>query len=176
MRERIRAELALIPEDRLRTGLVAEMAAADNLILKSCRRPPLSPHGVPSPGAVRRHAEAALRRFSLAVPPHAPVRVLSGGTLQRLLLARELAEDPRALIAMSPTHGLDVGAAADVHRALIDARRRGAATLLVSEDLDELLLLADRLAVMRDGRIVAVLGRTEFDRPRIGLLTAGGAA
>jgi ABC-type uncharacterized transport system ATPase subunit len=176
VRERIRAGLALIPEDRLRTGLVAEMAAADNLILKSYRRPPLSRHGVLSPGAVRRHAEAALRRFSLAVPPHAPVRVLSGGTLQRLLLARELAEDPRAIIAMSPTRGLDVGAAADVHRALIDAQRRGAATLLVSEDLDELLLLADRLAVMHDGRIVAVLGRTEFDRPRIGLLMAGGAA
>jgi simple sugar transport system ATP-binding protein len=77
---------------------------------------------------------------------------------------------------MSPTRGLDVGAADAVHHALLDARRRGVAALLISEDLDELLLLADRLAVMHGGRISAVLARGEFNRPRIGLLMAGGAA
>ena len=96
--------------------------------------------------------------------------------MQRLLLARELEEGPRAIVAMSPTRGLDVGAAAAVHRALLDARGRGAATLLISEDLDELMALADRLAVIHEGRISAVLVRREFDRPRIGLLMAGGVA
>jgi len=176
VRERIEAGLALIPEDRLGTGLVGEMTAADNLILKSYRRPPLSSRGVLDHRAIRRHAQMALGRFALAVPPQAPVRQLSGGTLQRLLLARELGEDPRALVAMSPTRGLDVGATDAVHHALLDARRRGVAALLISEDLDELLLLADRLAVMHGGRIPAVLARGEFNRPRIGLLMAGGAA
>jgi len=176
VRDRIEAGLALIPEDRLDVGLVGEMTAADNLILKSYRQPPLSRRGVLDPRAVRARARAALGRFSLAVPAEAPVRLLSGGMLQRLLLARELAEAPRAVVAMSPTRGLDVGAAADVHRALLEAQSRGTATLLLSEDLDELLLLADRLAVMYDGRISAILKRAEFDRPRIGLLMAGGAA
>ncbi len=176
IRERIGAGLALIPEDRLHTGLVGEMTAADNLILKSYRRPPFSRHGVLNHPAIRRRARVALSRFALAVPPQAPVRLLSGGTMQRLLLARELGEDPRVIVAMSPTRGLDVGAAAAVHRALLEARSRGVATVLISEDLDELLLLADRLAVIHDGRIAAVLERQAFDRPRIGLLMGGGAA
>jgi general nucleoside transport system ATP-binding protein len=176
VRERIEAGLALIPEDRLGTGLVGEMTAADNLILKRYRRPPLSFRGVLDHRAIRRWAQMALARFSLTVPPQAPVRQLSGGTLQRLLLARELGEDPRALVAMSPTRGLDVGATDAVHHALLDARRRGVAALLISEDLDELLLLADRVAVMHGGRISAVLPRGEFNRQRIGLLMAGGAA
>ncbi len=96
--------------------------------------------------------------------------------MQRVLLARELGLSPKVIIAMSPTRGLDVGATAAVHRALLDARAQGTATLLISEDLDELLVLADRLAVMHGGQISAVLERREFDRPRIGLLMAGGAA
>lgn len=176
VRERIAAGLALIPEDRLHTGLVGEMTAADNLILKSYRRPPFSRRGVLNHPLIRRRAQAAMGRFALSVPPRAPVRLLSGGTMQRLLLARELGEDPKVLVAMSPVRGLDVGAAAAVHQALLEARGRGVATLLISEDLDELLLLADRLAVMHEGRISAVLERPSFDRPRIGLLMAGGAA
>jgi general nucleoside transport system ATP-binding protein len=176
VRERIAAGLAWIPEDRLHTGLVGEMTAADNLILKSYRRPPFSRRGVLNHSVIRRRAQAALGRFGLSIPPSAPVRLLSGGTMQRLLLARELGEDPKVLVAMSPVRGLDVGAAAAVHEALLQARSRGVATLLISEDLDELLLLADRLAVMHEGRISAVLERPLFDRPRIGLLMAGGAA
>ena len=176
VRQRIEAGLVLIPEDRLHTGLADAMTAADNLILKSYRRAPLSRRGILNHRAIRQRTQRALSRFALAVPPRAPVRHLSGGTLQRLLLARELEEGPRAIVAMSPTRGLDVGAAAAVHRALLDARGRGAATLLISEDLDELMALADRLAVMHEGRISAVLVRREFDRPRIGLLMAGGVA
>jgi ABC-type uncharacterized transport system ATPase subunit len=175
VRERIDAGLAFIPEDRLETGLAAEMTAAENLILKSYRRPPLSRRGILDRGAIRRRAQAVLGRFSVVVPERAPIRVLSGGTIQRVLLARELGEEPRVIVAMSPTHGLDVSATAAVHQALLDARSRGAATMLISEDLDELLLLSDRLAVMHDGRIQTVLAREEFDRPRIGLLMAGGA-
>lgn len=176
VRERMTAGLALIPEDRLHTGLVGEMTAADNLILKSYRKPPLSRRGVLNHPLIRRRAQAALGRFALSVPPNAPVRLLSGGTMQRLLLARELGEDPKVIVAMSPVRGLDVGAAAAVHRALLEARSRGVATLLISEDLDELLFLADRLAVMHEGRISAVLDRQAFDRPQIGLLMAGGTA
>ncbi len=176
VRQRIEAGLVLIPEDRLHTGLAGAMTAADNLILKSYRRPPLSRRGILNHRAIRRRTQRALSRFALTVPPQAPVRVLSGGTLQRLLLARELDEGPRAIVAMSPTRGLDVGATVAVHRALLDVRRGGAATLLISEDLDELMALADRLAVMHEGRISAVFVRREFDRPRIGLLMAGGPA
>ena len=157
-------------------GLVRALTAADNLILKSYRRAPLSRLGVIDHRAVSRHADAALNRFGLSVPPQAAVRVLSGGTIQRVLLARELGLQPKAIIAMSPTRGLDVGASVAVHRALLDARGHGVATLLISEDLDELLVLADRLAVMHDGQIAAVLERRDYDRPRIGLLMAGGAA
>jgi simple sugar transport system ATP-binding protein len=176
VRQRIEAGLALIPEDRLQVGLVGAMTAAENLILKSYRRAPLSRHGVLNHRVVQRQAQAALSRFGLSLPPQVPVRVLSGGTMQRVLLTRELGLSPKVIIAMSPTRGLDVGATAAVHRALLDARAQGVATLLISEDLDELLVLADRLAVMHGGRISAVLERREFDRPRIGLLMAGGAA
>jgi general nucleoside transport system ATP-binding protein len=176
VRERIDAGLALIPEDRLGMGLVGAMTAADNLILKSYRRAPLSRLGVIDHQAVSRQAEAALTRFRLAVPPQAAVRVLSGGTIQRILLARELGLRPKVIVAMSPTRGLDVGASVAVHHALLEARSQGVATLLISEDLDELLVLADRLAVMHDGQVAAVLERRDYDRPRIGLLMAGGAA
>ena len=176
VRDRIAAGVALIPEDRLHTGLVGDMTAADNLILKSYRTYPFSRCGVLNHPMIRRRARDALNRLALPIPPQAPVRLLSGGTMQRLLLARELGEDPKVIVAMSPTRGLDVGAAAGVHQALLDARSRGVATLLISEDLDELLILADRLAVMHDGRISTVLERRVFDRPRIGLLMAGGTA
>jgi ABC-type uncharacterized transport system ATPase subunit len=175
VRRRIAAGLALIPEDRLQTALVGAMSAADNIILKSYRRPPVAHRGILNHAAVRARTRAALGRLSLFIPPQTPVRLLSGGMMQRLLLARELGEEPRVIVAMSPAGGLDVGAAAAVHQALLEARGRGVATLLISEDLDELLLLADRLAVMHDGTISAVLERPAFDRPRIGLLMAGGA-
>ena len=176
VRQRIEAGLVLIPEDRLQTGLAGAMTTADNLILKSYRRAPLSRRGILNHRAIQQRTQRALGRFAIDVPAQAPVRQLSGGTLQRLLLARELDEGPRAIVAMSPTRGLDVGATAAVHRALHGARGRGAATLLISEDLDELMALADRLAVIHEGRISAVLVRREFDRPRIGLLMAGGTA
>ena len=176
VRQRIEAGLAFIPEERLQVGLVGEMTASDNLILKCYRRAPFSRRGLLNRHAIHHRAETALRRFSISIPPRSPVRTLSGGNIQRLLLARELGERPRAIVAMGPTRGLDVGAAATVHRALLDARATGVATLVVSEDLDELLGLADRLAVMHGGSISAVLARDEFNRPRIGLLMAGGLA
>lgn len=175
VRDRIDAGVAFIPEDRLRVGLVGEMTALENLIVKRYRRPPLCRRGLLDLRAVRQHAQEAFCRMGLAIPPQVPVRTLSGGTLQRLLLARELAGFPRLIVALSPTRGLDVGAARAVHRALVDAARGGAAVLVISEDLDELLALADRLAVMHEGRIVDTLDRVLVDRTRIGLLMAGGA-
>ncbi len=176
VRDRLASGLAFIPEDRQRVGLVGDLTAAENLILKRYHRPPICRRGLLDPRAIRAHAEEALRRFGVTVPPRAPVRTLSGGTLQRLLVARELGENPRVIVALSPTRGLDVRATALVHHALQEAARSGVAVLVISEDLDELLTLADRLAVIHEGRISAVLARSQFDRSRIGYLMAGGAA
>jgi simple sugar transport system ATP-binding protein len=102
-----------------------------------------------------------------------PVRVLSGGNLQRLLLARELATHPILLIAFHPTRGLDVQATAAVHRLLLDQRQRGTAILLISEDLEELFILADRIAVLYQGQMRGTFHRAEAEREVLGLLMAG---
>ena len=102
--------------------------------------------------------------------------MLSGGNLQRVILAREIESDPRVMIAVQPTRGLDVGAVETVHRLLLRRRAAGAAILLVSEELDELLALADRIAVIYEGRIVGLVDTAEADVAHLGLLMTGGGA
>jgi simple sugar transport system ATP-binding protein len=167
------AGLGRIPEDR-HGSVLADLSVEQNLVLEDVdhyRR------GLFLDGRkVREHAQTLIQRFSIKAAPTDPVGSLSGGNIQKVLLARVLARDPQAIVVAQPTRGLDVGAAEFVHRELLSRRAAGAAVLLVSEDLEELLALADRLVVIYEGAIVGELAVHEATPERLGLLMAGQAA
>jgi ABC-type uncharacterized transport system ATPase subunit len=171
--ERIRQGLSYIPEDRLHTGVAAGLPLEDNLVLKSYRASRFSRGPVLSARAIREWADELTERFDIRGARGLPVSLLSGGNLQRAIIARELAQRPGVLIAASPTRGLDVGATESVRRILLDQRAEGTAILLVSEDLDELEALCDRILVMYEGSIVGEVDVGGFDAERIGLMMAG---
>ena len=172
--EIIEAGVSLIPEDRLGTGLVPMMSVEANAILKSYRHEPISRGLFLDHGQIRRSAERLVGEFSVQVTRlDDPVWKLSGGNLQRLLLAREMLSQPKVLVAVHPTRGLDVQATADVHRLLLRLRGEGAAILLISEDLDEILALADWVAVIHEGQMTGCVTRSEADIDEIGLLMVG---
>jgi len=174
-REVLDRGIATIPEDRQRRGLVADFSVAENLVLERVRREPFSRWGILDRRAVRVFAEELIRRFDVR-PPAAehPAKALSGGNQQKVIIAREVSFDPELLIAAQPTRGLDVGAIEYVHRVLAAQRDRGKAVLLVSLELEEILALADRIAVICGGRITGVLDRNEAEESTLGLLMAGG--
>ena len=172
--EAILKGIAHVPEDRMHTGVSPSLSIADNLILKSHRRPPISFQGILRHGSIRTNARDMMTRFSVAAPgPDTPTRLLSGGNVQKVVLARELSSRPVVIVAANPTRGLDVGATEGVRALLIEAASNGVGILLISEDLDEILLLADRIAVIYNGRIVGVVPRDEADVQQIGLMMAG---
>jgi len=172
-RQAIAVGIAHIPEDRLGTGVAPGLAIWENLVLKSYRQPPLSVAGLLRRGLARRRAGELISRFRIAGTPETAARLLSGGNLQKVVLARELSSPLRVLIAASPTRGLDVAATESVRGMLLDAARSGVAILLISEDLDEILALSDRIAVLYEGRIVGVLDRDHAQVEEIGLMMAG---
>jgi simple sugar transport system ATP-binding protein len=164
-----------VPEDRLGTGLAPSLSIASNFALKSYRRPPSSSGPLLRLRAIRERAVDLIRRHKIAAPgPHTQARQLSGGNLQKVVLAREFSGSPRLLVAASPTRGLDVGAIETVHAYLRDAAADGVGVLLISEDLDEILALADRIAVMYEGAIRGEFAAGSADLDQIGLLMAGG--
>jgi len=166
---------AHIPEDRQRDGLVLPFSVADNLILSSYNEPPYARWGRLDPGAIARAARARMEEFDVRAPSErSPVAQLSGGNQQKVILARELSRPLRLAIANQPTRGLDVGSVEYVHRRLVALRDAGAGILLVSTELDELLALADRVAVLYRGRIAAILPADEATPAGLGLLMAGG--
>ncbi|MDQ3662258.1 MAG: ABC transporter ATP-binding protein [Actinomycetota bacterium] len=171
-RSRIEAGLAYVPEDRLGTGLVGSMDAAANIMLKSLpqhRRGPLLDYR-----SAKRRTKELVERFGIKMSSlDAPVRLMSGGNLQKLLLARELSSSPRVVIAAHPSAGLDVGATKAVHELLLEQRAAGVGILLISEDLDELLMLSDRIAVMYEGEIAGEVPPDKSNLERIGLLMGG---
>ncbi|MCC6552678.1 MAG: ATP-binding cassette domain-containing protein, partial [Polyangiaceae bacterium] len=170
----IDAGLSHIPEDRRRHGLVASYSIADNMVLCTHDRPPFARWGIRSDREVRAHAEALVARFDVRPPaPDAKAATLSGGNQQKVIIARELSRPVRLLIANQPTRGLDVGSIEYIHRAVVAARDGGAAVLLVSAELDEILALSDRIAVMYRGEIAAILDAAEATRERVGRLMAG---
>jgi simple sugar transport system ATP-binding protein len=175
---RVRAAgLAYVPEERMRDGVVAEFSVAENLILVDHGRPPFCRRGLLRLGAIADHCRDLVERFMVKTPTlDTPAGNLSGGNIQKLILARELSSEPGVLLASQPTRGVDIGAAEYIHRRLIEERGRGAAVLVISEDLDEVLALSDRIAVMSEGRILAVMDRSEATIQRIGLLMAGSEA
>jgi ABC-type uncharacterized transport system ATPase subunit len=175
-REAIRAGVAHVPEDRTGVGSAPNLSVADNLIMKRFREPPVSRGWLIDDGRTRTLAEGLKEEYAIAAPSvdtHA--RLLSGGNLQRLILAREIETKPSLMVAVQPTRGLDVGAIETVHRLLLERRDAGAGILLISEDLDEILELADRVDVMYEGRIVGSFDVGSADVHEIGLLMTGGS-
>jgi general nucleoside transport system ATP-binding protein len=174
-RAAIRAGIAYVPEDRLGTGLAPSLSIASNLVLKSYRDPSVSRGPLLRLRRIRERAVELIRRYRIAAPgPTAQTRLLSGGNLQKVVLAREFSGRPRLLVAASPTRGLDIGAIEAVHAYLRDAAADGVAVLMLSEDLDEILGLADRIAVMYEGAVVGETARGDASVEEIGLLMAGG--
>ncbi len=172
----VAAGLGHVPEDRMHTGLAPSLSIAENLVLRSYRRPPMERGSFLRRGRIRAHAEDVIAQSDIRAPgPNTPARLLSGGNAQKVILARELAGSPTALVVAAPTRGLDVGATESVRGLLATVAREGAGVLLISEDLDELLMLADRIAVMYAGRIVGELDAKATDKGELGLLMAGAA-
>jgi simple sugar transport system ATP-binding protein len=176
-RRRIEAGIGYSPEDRLREGVAPSLSVEENLVAKAYRRPPVGGRVLLRRREARRYAAALAQRFDVRIASlTAPAGSLSGGNLQKVLLARELSADPAVLVAAQPTRGLDVGAAEAARALLLEQRAAGRAILLISEDLDELLELADRVAVIYEGRIMGVFASHAADEERLGLLMAGRSA
>jgi general nucleoside transport system ATP-binding protein len=172
-----RLGIAHVPEDRLGTGLLGALPLADSMILTRVGEAPFSRCGILNPGAARRFAASQIEKFGIRAPgPLARTGTLSGGNLQKALLARELAFEPLVLVAAQPTRGLDVAAKEFVQRELLDLRARGRAVIVISEDLEELFEIADRIAVMFEGRILDTVPVAGAEVARIGLLMAGAEA
>jgi general nucleoside transport system ATP-binding protein len=174
--EAIRRGVAYVPDDRLGTGVAPSLSIADNLVLKAFRQPPMSNRGMLNARRIRTNAQQLIQRFNIATgSPQTPTRQLSGGNIQKVLLARELSSRPRVLVASAPTSGLDVAATDTVRGLLLQAADDGVGILLISEDLEEILALADRIAVLYNGRIMGVVERQHARVEELGLMMAGAA-
>ncbi len=172
VRKRIRRGLGYIPEDRTHVGTAPNLSVTDNVIMKKYRRPPIARGWMVDMTAATEFAEKLKEGYDIIVPTvETPVRLLSGGNLQRVILAREISGEPKFLLAMQPTRGLDVGAIEGVHRLLLAQREAGAAILLVSEELEELLALSDRVYVIYEGEIMGEV--TDDDLDVIGQMMTG---
>ena len=166
--------LSYIPEERMRDGIIKEFTVAENLILREHNQAPYADKGFLDLKTISTHSENMIERFNVKTPSQETmVNNLSGGNIQKLILARELSRMPRTLIAAQPTRGLDIGATEYVHLRLLKQREEGTATLLISEDLDEILVLSDRIAVIFEGEIMSVIDREKATPERLGLLMAG---
>lgn len=175
-RDLVEAGVARMPEDRQHDGVVGTMSVADNIAIEEVRSPAFSKMGLLDRKAMRERATSAISGYDVRCPgPDAEARLLSGGNVQKLILARVLEREPRVILANQPTRGLDVGAQAEVHRRILAARDRGAAVLVISEDLDELFALADRFVVVHAGELADAGSSESLDRGTIGLMMAGQA-
>ena len=163
-----------VPEDRMGTGLITTLPLSDCMVLPRVDQPPFSRFGVLDRRAIRDFVAKQVERFNIKTAG-VDVRTgtLSGGNLQKAMLARELAWDPLVLLVVQPTRGIDVGAGEFVHRQFLDMRARGRGLLVISEDLEELFTLSDRIAVIYEGRIMDVIPVAEATAQKVGLLMAG---
>ncbi len=168
------AGIAHIPEDRKTIGIAPDMSVDENLIMKSFKSGSFR-HGIfQDKKAIRRNAEEKIKQFAIKTGPDGtPVRYLSGGNIQKVIIARELSEEPTVLVALYPTRGLDIGSAEYVHKVIADGADRGMSTILIAEDLDELLKLSDRIAVMFRGRLIGYVDPRNTTREEIGLMMSG---
>jgi simple sugar transport system ATP-binding protein len=163
-----------IPEDRQKRGLVLEFTLAENLAFHEFDKPPNSRFGWLRPGRLIERARRLIREFDVrGGGPQTPAKSLSGGNQQKVVVAREVANDPRVLLAAQPTRGLDVGAIEFVHRRLVEERDNGRAVLLVSLELDEIMSLSDRILVMYEGEVVGEYGPDATEQ-ELGVAMLGG--
>ena len=168
------ARVAHIPTDRYKTGLISNFMISENTVLQRIDKVPFTAHGVLQWGEINKEAKKLVERFNIKTPSiKTTAGKLSGGNAQKLILARELARDPKVLIAAQPTRGLDISAIEFVHKALIAQRDEGMAILLFSTELTEIMALSDRIAVMYAGKIVAIVDQKDADILEIGLMMAG---
>jgi ABC-type uncharacterized transport system ATPase subunit len=173
-REISEAGLSHIPEDRHKHGLVLDFTMSENMVLETYFHPAYNKGGFLNYEAIDRHAEALIKQFDVRTPSiYNKARSLSGGNQQKAIIAREIYKNPNLLIAAQPTRGLDVGAIEFVHRQLIEQRNKGKAVLLISFELDEIMNVSDRIAVIYEGQIVGEVLPQETDDQEIGLLMAG---
>ncbi len=173
-RERKDLGIAYISDDRLKDSLVLDMDVKENLLLSLYRKKAFKHHHLLDMKAVQSMAETAEKEYGIKTASlETPVRYLSGGNQQKLILARELEGNPRVVIASQPTRGLDIGSTEDVHSVLRDLRSRGCSVLLISSDLEEILRLSDRIAVIHKGKIADVIENDNVDLTYVGMLMAG---
>ncbi|MBN1266753.1 MAG: ABC transporter ATP-binding protein [Anaerolineales bacterium] len=166
--------LAYIPEERMRDGVIKAMTVEENLIIENHSKSPLSTGIFLNFKAIARYCDHLIRDFEIKTPSrNTPLGHLSGGNIQKLIMARELDRNPGVLIAAQPTRGVDIGSTEYIHRRLVEQRTAGTATLLISEDLDEVMNLSDRIAVMYEGRIMGIVSREEATIQDLGLMMAG---
>jgi len=166
--------LSYIPEERMRDGMINEFSVAENMILRDHHKLPYSHYGFLKLRDISSHAVELIEKFHVKTPSYEThARNLSGGNIQKVVLARELSRNPRVIIAAQPTRGLDIGATEYVRGQLLEERRKGTAVMLISEDLDEILALSDRIAVLYEGQIMDIVPRIEATPERLGLLMAG---
>jgi general nucleoside transport system ATP-binding protein len=169
-----RLGVGLIPEDRLHNGVAPDMTLAENVAAAHYHREPLSKNGWLRVAATRAMAREAIQDYAVVAQSElATMRSLSGGNMQKLVLARELAEQPRFLVASQPTRGVDLGAAQFLRQRLVALRDKGSAILLISADLDEILALSDRIAVLHTGRIVGHFDADSAEPHELGLYMTG---
>lgn len=166
--------LAYVPEERMRDGAIGEFTVAENLMLVDYVQEPYSTKGMLRFQEIKKRCTDLVRRYTVKTPDlDTLTRCLSGGNIQKVVIAREFSCDADVLIVAQPTRGVDIGAAEYIHERLLDQRRNGAAILLISEDLDEVMGLSDRIIVLLEGEIMGEVDRADFDVHGIGLLMSG---
>ena len=164
-----------IPEDRRGIGVAEPMTFGENIMMRDYCSPPFSKNGIIDYDFVTKHAKELIKKFEILTPDiwNTEVRILSGGNIQRLILARELWIEPKLLIAFHPTYGLDMKALTHTHKLFMELREKGSAILLVSEDLEEVMSLSDRIAVMFRGKFMGILDASKATVEEIGMMMAG---
>jgi simple sugar transport system ATP-binding protein len=174
LNERVRAGLSFIPEERMRDGAIGEFSVQENVFLRDHEAKQFRRWIFLRFAEMDRHARTLVSDYAVKTPNlTTPLKHLSGGNIQKLILARELSRRPAVLIASQPTRGVDIGASEYIHRMLLAQREAGTAILLISEDLDEIQTLSDRIAVIYGGKIVGIVDRAEAEVERIGSLMTG---
>ena len=174
LKKRVEAGQAYIPEERMRDGAIREFSVQENVFLHDHASPDFS-HGIfLDLNRMAVFASQLVKNFSVKTPGlDTPIKNLSGGNIQKLIMARELSRRPKVLIAAQPTRGVDIGASEYIHQRLLQQREEGTAILLISEDLDEIRTLSDRIAVIYEGNIMGIVERDQASVEEIGLMMAG---
>lgn len=177
IKERFEKGISYISDDRHRDGLVLDMNVEENLILRQYDKKPFIKNGIFQKKAIKENAEKAIEKYRIKTSGNqsgeTPVKFMSGGNQQKVILAREITEHSKLIIANQPTRGLDIGATQFVRQVWMDQRNAGKSVILISADLEEIMQLSDRVAVMFGGKIVGVLKKEEIEMDQLGLLMGG---